>query len=181
MLLTVPFAFLAAVKRDRAVDHVIRVVGMVLFVMPMFWLGLLLILLFGLELGCFPTGGYEHGLGGALRSLTLPAVTLGLGDGAVVFAVVAGEYDSYAGCGVRGGGAGAGVLGAAGVVSPCPAERVDFDGDVVGVTIGGLLSGLWWSKTCSRSRGWVRFLVSAVSARDFPTVQGLVVVRRCRV
>ncbi len=78
LVLTVPFAMLAAVKRDRLADHAIRVVGMVFFGMPIFWLGLLLILLFGLELGWLPAGGYEHGFVGEVRSLTLPAVTLGL-------------------------------------------------------------------------------------------------------
>jgi peptide/nickel transport system permease protein len=78
LLLTIPFALLAAVKRERAADHAIRIVGMTLFVMPVFWLGLLLALVFGLELGLLPTGGYGSGFGGALRSLTLPAVTLGL-------------------------------------------------------------------------------------------------------
>ena len=46
--------------------------------MPAFWLGLMLALIFGLELKWFPVSGYETGISGWLKTLTLPAITLGL-------------------------------------------------------------------------------------------------------
>ncbi len=51
---------------------------MVTFAMPTFWLGLMLALLFGLRLDWLPVSGYGEGVGGILRSLALPALTLGL-------------------------------------------------------------------------------------------------------
>ena len=49
-------------------DHVIRVGGMVGFAMPPFWMGLLLMLLFGLRLGWFPIAGYGRGFLGPRRA-----------------------------------------------------------------------------------------------------------------
>ena len=42
------------------------------FAMPLFWLGLMLALIFGLALKWFPVSGYQGGVGGILRTLTLP-------------------------------------------------------------------------------------------------------------
>ncbi|MEO6653008.1 MAG: ABC transporter permease [Ilumatobacteraceae bacterium] len=74
----VPLAVVSAVRQDRASDHGIRLGTTFLFGMPPFWLGLMIALVFGLKLRWFPVSGYEPGLGGILRTLTLPALTLGL-------------------------------------------------------------------------------------------------------
>ncbi|MEO6570720.1 MAG: ABC transporter permease [Ilumatobacteraceae bacterium] len=74
----VPLAVVSAVRQDRASDHTIRFATTFLFGMPPFWLGLMIALLFGLKLEWFPVSGYESGLHGVLRTLTLPALTLGL-------------------------------------------------------------------------------------------------------
>ena len=66
LLLTIPLAVLSAVKRNRLPDQLIRLLGMVVFAMPSFWLGLMLILLFGLKLRLLPVSGYETGQIGQL-------------------------------------------------------------------------------------------------------------------
>ena len=79
ILIAVPLALASAVRRNRLMDHVIRLVTMVTFAMPAFWLGLVLILLLAVKLSIFPASGYGVGFFGHLESLTLPALTLGLG------------------------------------------------------------------------------------------------------
>lgn len=74
----VPLAVVSAVRRDGASDHGIRLGTTFLFGMPPFWLGLMIALVFGLKLRWFPVSGYESGLAGFFRTLTLPALTLGL-------------------------------------------------------------------------------------------------------
>ena len=78
IVIAVPLAVLSALRRNRPADHVIRLFSTVTFAMPSFLLGLLLILFFSLKLGWLPTAGYGDGFVGHLRSLTLPAITVGL-------------------------------------------------------------------------------------------------------
>jgi ABC-type dipeptide/oligopeptide/nickel transport system permease component len=84
MLIGVPLAIVAALRPNGWVDNAIRVSTTISFAMPGFWLGLMLALIFGLELHWFPVSGYDGGIGGILRTLTLPALALGLALSTVV-------------------------------------------------------------------------------------------------
>jgi peptide/nickel transport system permease protein len=77
-----PLALIAATRRDRLPDHLVRVVPLVGLGFPSFWVGIVLLLVFGLHLGrLFPVGGYGEGFAGHLHSMLLPALT-------VAFAIV---------------------------------------------------------------------------------------------
>lgn len=78
LVVGVPLAVVAAVRPNGVVDNAIRLATTFAFAMPGFWLGLMLALIFGLELRWFPVSGYSGGIGGILRTVTLPALTLGL-------------------------------------------------------------------------------------------------------
>lgn len=67
----IPLGILAAVYRGTAIDLVVMVLAVIGQGVPFFWLGLMLILIFGVELRIFPTGGY-----GGLWHLVLPSLTL---------------------------------------------------------------------------------------------------------
>ena len=176
LVLTFPFGVIAAVKRDRPVDHGIRVVGMTLFVMPVFWLGLLLSLIFGLELGWLPTGGYAHGVLGTLRSLTLPAVSLGLVlaplfvrslRASVIQTLDAGFVES-----ARARGLSEQRVLVRHVLRNASISTVTL----VGLMVGSLVSGMVIVENVFSIPGIGTQLVASVSARDFPMVQGLVIV-----
>ncbi|MBQ8954395.1 MAG: ABC transporter permease [Clostridia bacterium] len=77
---TVLLAFLAATHKDGLFDQLIRVVPAFTHGMPVFWVGLLLILFFAVRLRWFPVGGLKPGFGGMLHSLALPAVTVSFGQ-----------------------------------------------------------------------------------------------------
>ena len=77
---TVLLAFLAATHKDGLFDQIIRVVPAFTQGMPVFWVGLLLILCFAVRLRWFPVGGLKPGFGGMLYSLILPAVTVSFGQ-----------------------------------------------------------------------------------------------------
>ena len=79
LVIGVPLAIVAAVRQGGVVDNAIRVLTTFTFAMPPFWLGLMLSLLLGFELKLFPVSGYESGISGIFRTLTLPALTIGLG------------------------------------------------------------------------------------------------------
>src|SRR3954467_1927432 len=79
LVIAIPLAALAAVRRDRASDHVIRAVPLVGLGFPPFWVGIVLLLVFALPLGrLFPVGGYGEGFPEHARSLFLPALTVAL-------------------------------------------------------------------------------------------------------
>ncbi len=75
VLVSVPLGILSAARQNRAADRAIRVGTVLGLAMPNFWLGVLLLLLFSHKWGLLPSGGNLQGL----RSLILPALTLGSG------------------------------------------------------------------------------------------------------
>jgi peptide/nickel transport system permease protein len=78
LLLAIPFGIVSAKWRNRAPDHLIRLLSLVAFAMPSFWLALILVRFFSLRLGWLPVSGYGRGFVGHVESLTLPSLTIGL-------------------------------------------------------------------------------------------------------
>ena len=78
LVIAVPLGIISATRRNRLGDHGIRLLTMVTFAMPTFWLALMLVQLLSLKLDLLPVSGYGEGLVGVLRSLTLPALALSL-------------------------------------------------------------------------------------------------------
>ena len=75
-MISVTVATLAARTPDGVFDHLARGAGLVLFAMPSFWTGIILILLVALPTGWFPVGGFGYTPIEHLRSIVLPAITL---------------------------------------------------------------------------------------------------------
>lgn len=86
-LVALPLGVLAALKRGTPLDPLVTTTAQLGAAVPSFWLGLLLILLFSVQLGWLPSGGYvpwrESPLE-SVRSLVLPTLALGLGQAAVI-------------------------------------------------------------------------------------------------
>jgi peptide/nickel transport system permease protein len=78
VLLALPLALLSSFYRNRWADHVIRIGSMIGFAMPPFWIGLLVILFFGLWLGWFPIAGFGSGLLEHVHHMFLPSLTIAL-------------------------------------------------------------------------------------------------------
>jgi peptide/nickel transport system permease protein len=76
LLIAVPLAIVAATHRDRWPDQVVRALITVPLASPVFWIGILLLILFALTLRWFPASGYGEGFEGHLWHLFLPALTL---------------------------------------------------------------------------------------------------------
>lgn len=77
LVIAVPLAILSAVRRNRPTDHLVRLFTTITFAMPAFWTALLLVLIFSLRMGLFPTSGLGQGPTRYFLSLTLPAITIG--------------------------------------------------------------------------------------------------------
>src|SRR5215471_19048855 len=64
LLLAIPLGIISARWRNRLPDHLIRVISLIAFAMPTFWLGLVLVRKFSLDWGLFPVSGYGQGFVG---------------------------------------------------------------------------------------------------------------------
>lgn len=84
LLVALPFAIWAAVRRGTVVDGVIRQVFVALIAMPPFWLCYVLILWLALGMGWFPTGGIGNGVLENVYRLFLPSVVVGLSTAALI-------------------------------------------------------------------------------------------------
>jgi peptide/nickel transport system permease protein len=81
LVIAVPLGMVQAVRRGRAVDHVTTVTLFIFYSMPVFWLGLILIVIFSGDLGLLPSQGPQGGIDtylGQLNNLVLPVLTLSL-------------------------------------------------------------------------------------------------------
>jgi peptide/nickel transport system permease protein len=82
-----PLGLLAASKRNRLADYGVMAFSQLGVAVPNFWFGILLVLWFSIGLGWFEAGGFPGwgaGISPALKSLTLPAITLGLTEAAIL-------------------------------------------------------------------------------------------------
>jgi len=71
LVVSIPLGTLVAAKPNSVLDNIVRLFSLAGLSMPVFWTGIVLILLFSVNFRLFPVGGY-----GGLRHLVLPAVTL---------------------------------------------------------------------------------------------------------
>jgi len=82
VLIGVPMGIIAAKKRNSLADYTLTFFSAVGMSAPGFWVGLMMVFYLGVQLRLFPTQGYTYiadgGLGGALYSLTMPAVAYAL-------------------------------------------------------------------------------------------------------
>ncbi|HEX6444655.1 MAG TPA: ABC transporter permease [Streptosporangiales bacterium] len=160
---------LAGVARRRIVDVGVMGVALLGLSMPTFWSGTLLILLFGLTLGLLPVAG-DNGF----AALVLPAITLALPAAAVLARLTRGSMlevvrQDY----VR--TAWAKGLGRFSVVfrHALPNAVVPVI-TIMGLQIGTLLSGTVIVESVFARPGIGRLAVQAIEERDFPLVQGVV-------
>jgi peptide/nickel transport system permease protein len=176
VLLAVPLAVWAAARRDCLADHVIRIAGTVSFAMPSFWIGLILILGFGLTLKWFPIAGFGQGFGGHVRHLFLPALTIALflaplliqSLRAAMLDAMTAEHVEVA----RAKGLGERRILFKYVLRAALIPVVT----ILAVNIGWMVSGSVIVESVFSVAGLGMLLVHAVSTRDYPVIQGLTLV-----
>lgn len=167
VLLGVPLGMLAAARRGSAVDTAAMAVALLGTSVPSFWLGLLLIIVFGVQLGWLPVSGY-----GGLDHLLLPAFVLGGFYAAQIsrltrtslLEVLAQDF-------VRTARA-KGLAGRAVLLKHVLRNAALPVLTVVGLDFGRMLGGAVVVETIFAWPGMGRLAVQAVLGRDFPVVQG---------
>lgn len=159
----------SAVRRGRLADHLAMAGALLGVSLPSFWLGLMLILLFGLRLSALPIAGNQDGF----ASLVLPALTLATVPMATIARLTrSGLLDVLGEDYIRTARA-KGLNELTVIVSHALRNSMIPVITVVGVQFGVLLGGAIIVETVFAWPGVGRLLIDAVSARDFPLVQGI--------
>ncbi len=174
--LAIPLGIISARWRNRSPDHLIRILTLVAFAMPTFWLGLVFVRKLSLDWGLFPVSGYGQGFVGHVHSLFLPALTIGLFLTSILVRtlrtslidIFSTEYVEAA--------------RARGVSEP----RIIFKHSlrnalivlltVLAVNLGFLIGGAVIVERVFDVPGLGQLLVESIFTRDFPVIQGLTLV-----
>jgi peptide/nickel transport system permease protein len=175
VLIAVPLGLLAAWRQGSIWDHAVVLGVTVLLSVPSFWLGLLLLTVFGVWLGWFPVVGYvgfTEAPGAAWSYLVLPVTTLALVEcgslmrmaRASALDVLRLDYVTHA--------------RAKGVPEWRVLSRHMLPTSfaptwtLIGLTLGHLLGGVAVLETVFTLPGLGRLMVDSIFARDYPVVQG---------
>jgi peptide/nickel transport system permease protein len=179
IVLGIPMGILAAWKANTWIDRVVMIFAVIGFAMPGFWLAFNLIWLFSVVLGWFPVFGssqFSHGLPEFFRHLILPAVSIGTSLMALNARMTRSSMlevlkDDF----VR-------TARAKGLVERVVLFRHAFRAasmpivTIVGLSFAGAVTGATLTEVVFAIPGMGRLFVGAVSDRDFPVIQGLMMI-----
>ncbi len=176
VMIALPLGVLSARYRNSWIDHFAMFISLSGVSMPNFWVGIMLILLFALYIPLFPSYGMRPGVEGMLKSLVLPALTLGTSLAGLVtrltrssmLEVISQDYMRTArakGLSERD------VLIKHGLKNACIPVIT-----VLGLQFAGLLSGAVIVERVFAWPGIGRFAVDAISRRDYPVIMGTVLI-----
>jgi peptide/nickel transport system permease protein len=177
-LIAIPVGAITAARRGRALDTGLMGVAQLGVAVPNFWLGLLFILFFSVQLAWLPAGGFagwDQGAAAALRSLLLPALALALPQAAILArvtrtAVLETLDQDYVRTALAKGVTGAGALWR----HALPNALIPVV-TVLGLQFSFLLAGTIIIENVFSLPGLGRLIFQAVAQRDLIVVRDLVV------
>lgn len=163
------FGIISAVKQYSIIDTILSMIAILGISMPMFWLGLLMILLFSVNLGWLPSSGYT-----SWKHMILPAVCLGAQSIAVLtrmtrssmLEIIRQDYIRT----VRSKGQKESIV----IFGHAFKNALIPIITTVGLQFGQLLGGAMLTETIFSIPGLGRLMVDSIKTRDFPMVQGTV-------
>lgn len=166
--LGVAVGVVASVAR-RSVGFSVMALALIGLSMPTFWSGILLILLFGLTLHLLPIAG-----AGGFPALVLPAVTLALPAAAVLARLTRGSMLEVLGQDFVRTARSKGISRSAVVLRHVLPNAIVPVVTIIGLQLGGLLSGTVIVESLFARPGVGRLAVQAIQERNFPVVQAVV-------
>jgi peptide/nickel transport system permease protein len=164
-----PLGIMAALRHGSVWDSLCMLVALGGVSIPSIWLGLLLLMVFSLWLGWLPASGTD-----GVQRLVLPALTLGYGAAAVIARLVRSALLEVLGQDYVRTATAKGLTGGAVVLRHALKNALIPVVTVLGVQVGHLLAGAVIVETVFSRQGIGRLLVQALLNRDFPMVQGVV-------
>jgi len=166
-ILGVTLGGISAIKQNTIVDYVGMVIALLGVSVPTFWLGLMLMLIFSVNLGWFPISGY-----GDIKSLVLPAFTLGLAGAGLIARITRAsmleiaQKDYIA------------IVRAKGISNFQVITKHIFRNALIpiitllGLRLGWIIGGAVTTEIVFNRPGLGRLLANSLFRRDYPVIQG---------
>ena len=174
----IPAGVIAAVRRGKPSDHAVTATALVGLSVPHFWLGLLAIIWFAVDLHWLPAGGYvgwAHPLDN-LKHMILPALVLSAGFSAVLMRQMRSSMlDTLNADFVRTARA-KGLSERSVIAHHALRNSLITVTTVMGLQLGALISGAVVTETVFQIAGFGRLTIDAVDQRDYTLIQGVVLV-----
>jgi len=164
--LGIPAGIYAALHRNSLADRMVMVVAVAGFTVPSFVLGLVLVLVFAVQLGWLPSGGQE-----SWRHAILPVVTLGIGGAAVLARFTRSAMLEVLGQPYIRAASAKGVPWRAVVTRHALPNAAIPTVTIIGFMVGSLIAGAVVVESVFSWPGVGRLLVVAVGNRDLAVVQ----------
>ncbi|MEV8545490.1 ABC transporter permease [Streptomyces sp. NPDC051572] len=173
VLISVPLALLAAIRQNKASDHIIRVIPVLGLGLPAFWVGIMLVLLLSLKAGAFPASGFGTGTANHFKSIFLPGLTVALALipilvrslRASLISVLRSDYITTA--------RSKGISGTRVVLAHGLRNAAISSVNVLGVNIAYLIGSTLVVEKVFALNGIGYLMITAIFNRDFPIVQGV--------
>jgi ABC-type dipeptide/oligopeptide/nickel transport system permease component len=172
----IPIGVISGMRRNGIFDQASRIFFTVAFAMPSFWLGLILVLLFSVHVGAFPIDGYGSGFSGHLYYLFLPAVTLALPFSTVLVRSLRSSVISVSRADFVDTARIKGIKSRQVLTRHIVRNAIVTVVSVFGVNLAYLVGGTVLIENVFSLPGLGSLLVSSVSTRDYPVVQGITLV-----
>jgi peptide/nickel transport system permease protein len=177
ILLSIPIGIYSALHRNRMGDYGIMVFSQIGLAVPAFWAGILLILLFAVNLHWFPAGGFQNWLtdpGRALKSLLLPALSLGFVRAAVLTRMTRSSMLDVLGEDYIRTARSKGLSKRRVVYKHAFRNAIIPVITIIGLQAGDLLAGAIIIENVFHLPGIGRLVFEAIGQRDLPVIQGVV-------
>ena len=177
-LVGIPAGVIAAVRRGKPSDHVTTTVALVGLSVPHFWLGLLAIIWFAVDLHWLPASGYvgwSHPLDN-LKHMIMPAAVLSAGFSAVLMRQMRSSMLTSLGADYVRTARAKGLSELAVVGRHALRNSLITVTTVMGLQLGLLISGAVVTETVFGIAGFGRLTIDAVNQRDYTLIQGVVLV-----
>jgi ABC-type dipeptide/oligopeptide/nickel transport system permease component len=170
-IIAVPIGVIAAIKRNTYLDYVSMTGALIGISMPTFWFGLLLLYFFAYRLGWFPISGY-----GTIKHLILPVITVGLTDAAVTARMVRSSMLEVIGQDYVRTARAKGVHENIVIGKHALKNALIPVITLLGMRIGWIFGGSVILETVFSIPGIGRLMVDGIFSRDYPVVQGSILV-----
>lgn len=176
IVLALPLGVVSALRRNRPADHGIRILTLIGFAMPSFWLSLLLVRTFSLQLGWFPVAGYGINFVQHLKSLTLPAIVIGLFLAAILVRSLRASLIDVLDTEYIEAARARGLSERSVIWMHALRNGLIATITVLGVNIGWLIGGTVVIEDIFGIPGMGQLLVQSIYTRDFPIIEILTLV-----